>query len=91
MPPLRSLHCVPRLAEREAELGAHLLIEQYKAQLHKLPQMKFGRSSETLDTLLPSRWPGCMGRGRCRRPSGFVFFEIFEAQFQLMDQSCRRH
>jgi transposase len=46
-----------RLAEREAELamaraeltGARLLIEQYKAQLHKLRRMQFGRSSETLD------------------------------------------
>ena len=45
------------LAEREAELataraeltGAHLLIAQYKAQLHKLRRMQFGRSSETLD------------------------------------------
>ena len=49
-----------KLAEREAELataraelsGAHLLIEQYKAQLHKLRRMKFGRSSEALDTLI---------------------------------------
>jgi transposase len=47
-----------QLAEREAELataraeltGAHLLIEQYKAQLHKLRRMKFGQSSEALDT-----------------------------------------
>lgn len=47
-----------RLAEREAELattraeltGARLLIEHYKAQLHKLRRMQFGRSSETLDT-----------------------------------------
>jgi transposase len=39
-----------KLAEREAELAtAHLLIEQYKAQLHKLRRMKFGQSSETLD------------------------------------------
>src|SRR5579871_6814368 len=46
-----------QLAEREAELataraeltGAHLLIEQYKAQLHKLRRMQFGRSSEVLD------------------------------------------
>jgi transposase len=46
-----------QLAEREAELvtaraeltGAHLLIEQYKAQLHKLRRMKFGQSSEALD------------------------------------------
>ena len=46
-----------QLAEREAELasaraeltGAHLLIEQYKAQLHKLRRMQFGRSSEALD------------------------------------------
>jgi transposase len=46
-----------KLAEREAELataraeltGAHLLIEQYKAQLHKLRRMKFGQSSEVLD------------------------------------------
>ena len=45
------------LAEREAELataraeltGAHLLIEHYKAQLHKLRRMQFGRSSEALD------------------------------------------
>jgi transposase len=45
------------LAEREAELataraeltGAHLLIAQYKAQLHKLRRMQFGRSSEALD------------------------------------------
>jgi transposase len=45
------------LAEREAELavaraeltGAHLLIEQYKAQLHKLRRMQFGRSSEAMD------------------------------------------
>lgn len=47
-----------QLAEREAELaaksaelnGAYLLIEQYKAQLHKLRRMQFGRSSEALDT-----------------------------------------
>jgi transposase len=39
-----------KLAEREAELAtAHLLIEQYKAQLHKLRRMKFGQSSEALD------------------------------------------
>lgn len=39
-----------KLAEREAELAtAHLLIEQYKAQLHKLRRMQFGRSSEALD------------------------------------------
>jgi transposase len=46
-----------QLAEREVELasaraeltGAHLLIEQYKAQLHKLRRMQFGRSSEALD------------------------------------------
>jgi hypothetical protein len=46
------------LAEREAELaaaraeltGAHLLIAQYKAELHKLRRMRFGRSSEALDT-----------------------------------------
>jgi transposase len=39
-----------KLADREAELAtAHLLIEQYKAQLHKLRQMKFGQSSEALD------------------------------------------
>jgi transposase len=46
-----------QLAEREAELasaraeltGAHLLIEQYKAQLHKLRRTQFGRSSEALD------------------------------------------
>lgn len=46
-----------QLAEREAELataraeltGAHLLIEQYKTQLHKLRRLKFGQSSETLD------------------------------------------
>ncbi len=46
-----------QLAEREAELamtraeltGAQRLIEQYKAQLHKLRRMKFGRSSEVLD------------------------------------------
>jgi len=45
------------LAEREAELaaaraeltGAHLLIAQYKAELHKLRRMRFGRSSEALD------------------------------------------
>ncbi|HQT65690.1 MAG TPA: hypothetical protein PLO16_14395, partial [Acidocella sp.] len=45
------------LAEREAELaiaraeltGALLLIAQYKAQLHKLRRMQFGRSSEALD------------------------------------------
>jgi transposase len=45
------------LADREAELaiaraeltGAHLLIAQYKAQLHKLRRMQFGRSSEALD------------------------------------------
>jgi DNA repair exonuclease SbcCD ATPase subunit len=45
------------LAEREAELltaraeltGAHLLIGQYKAELHKLRRMQFGRSSEALD------------------------------------------
>jgi transposase len=45
------------LAEREAELataraeltGAHLLIAQYKAELHKLRRMQFGRSSEALD------------------------------------------
>jgi transposase len=49
-----------QLAEREAELataraeltGAHLLIDQYKAQLHKLRRMKFGQSSEALDTLI---------------------------------------
>jgi transposase len=42
-----------QLAEREAELaiaraeltGAQRLIEQYKAQLHKLRRMKFGRSA----------------------------------------------
>jgi transposase len=40
-----------QLAEREAELAtAHLLIEQYKAQLHKLRRMQFGQSSEALDT-----------------------------------------
>jgi transposase len=39
-----------KLAEREAELAtAHHLIEQYKAQLHKLRRMKFGQSSEALD------------------------------------------
>ncbi len=46
-----------QLAEREAELamaraeltGAQRLIEQYKAQLHKLRRMKFGRSSEAID------------------------------------------
>jgi transposase len=39
-----------QLAEREAELAtAHLLIEQYKAQLRKLRRMKFGQSSEALD------------------------------------------
>ena len=46
-----------QLAEKEAELataraeltGAHLLIEQYKAQLHKLRRMQFGRSPEVLD------------------------------------------
>jgi transposase len=46
-----------QLAEREADLataraeltGAHLLIAQYKAQLHKLRRMKFGQSSEALD------------------------------------------
>src|SRR5271156_5114241 len=46
-----------QLAERAAELataraeltGAHLLIAQYKAQLHKLRRMKFGQSSEALD------------------------------------------
>lgn len=39
-----------KLAEREAELAtAHLLIEQFKAQLHKLRRMQFGRSSEALD------------------------------------------
>ena len=39
-----------KLAEREAELAtAHLLIEQYKAHLHKLRRMQFGRSSEALD------------------------------------------
>ena len=46
-----------QLSERDAELataraeltGAHLLIEQYKAQLHKLRKMKFGHSSEALD------------------------------------------
>lgn len=45
------------LAERDAELaaaraeltGARLLIEQYKAQLHKLRRMQFGKSSEALD------------------------------------------
>jgi transposase len=38
------------LATARAELtGACLLIEQYKAQLHKLRRMKFGRSSEALD------------------------------------------
>ncbi len=38
------------LAEREAELAmAQRLIEQYKAQLHKLRRMRFGRSSEVLD------------------------------------------
>jgi transposase len=45
------------LAEKEAELataraeltGAHLLIEQYKVELHKLRRMQFGRSSEVLD------------------------------------------
>ena len=45
------------LADREAELataraeltGAHLLLAQYKAQLHKLRRMQFGRSSEALD------------------------------------------
>ncbi|WP_234732235.1 IS66 family transposase, partial [Acidocella facilis] len=40
-----------QLAEREAELAtAHLLIEQYKAQLHKLRRMQFGQSSEALET-----------------------------------------
>lgn len=46
-----------QLAEQQADLataraelvGARLLIEQYKAQLHKLRRMKFGRSSEILD------------------------------------------
>jgi transposase len=39
-----------KLAQREAELAtAHVLIEQYKAQLHKLRRMRFGRSSEALD------------------------------------------
>jgi transposase len=39
-----------KLAEREAELAtAHFLIEQYKAQLHKLRRMKLGQSSEALD------------------------------------------
>ena len=45
------------LAEREAELataraeltGAHLLIAHYKAELHKLRRMQFGRSSEALN------------------------------------------
>lgn len=40
-----------QLAERAAKLAtAHLLIEQYKAQLHKLRRMQFGQSSEALDT-----------------------------------------
>ncbi len=51
------IHLRTKLAEREAELaaksaelsGAYLLIEQYKAQLHKLRRMQFGRSSEALD------------------------------------------
>ncbi len=51
------IHLRAQLAEREAELaaksaelsGAYLLIEQYKAQLHKLRRMQFGRSSEALD------------------------------------------
>jgi len=51
------IHLRAKLAEREADLaaksaelsGAYLLIEQYKAQLHKLRRMQFGRSSEALD------------------------------------------
>src|SRR5271157_3468525 len=45
-----NLYLRAQLAEREAELAAaNLLIEQYKAQLHKLRRMQFGRSSEALD------------------------------------------
>jgi len=44
------IHLRAQLAEREAELmAANLLIEQYRAQLHKLRRMQFGRSSEVLD------------------------------------------
>ncbi len=44
------IHLRAQLAEREAELvAANLLIEQYRAQLHKLQRMQFGRSSEALD------------------------------------------
>ena len=44
------IHLRAQLAEREAELvAANLLIEQYRAQLHKLRRMQFGRSSEALD------------------------------------------
>ena len=44
------IHLRAQLAEREAELmAANLLIEQHKAQLHKLRRMQFERSSEVLD------------------------------------------
>jgi hypothetical protein len=44
------IHLRAQLAERDAELmAANLLIEQYRAQLHKLRRMQFGRSSEVLD------------------------------------------
>jgi len=50
MPPPRSQHCAPNWPSTIAELAtAHLLIEQYKAQLHKLRRIRFGRSSEALD------------------------------------------